>query len=99
MTRHETYNRGLWLMLFLLVVVVWLVMHLSGCGGSSGKEPDVPKLLSCAEKIVRIVSETPDCRQVARKVDELLMVQAECFSALTGETAVYWSCGDGGLAP
>lgn len=94
---YEVYGHWLRAAFFLASVVAVVAALLSGCGGN-GKQPppDVPKLMSCAEKVVAIVTATPDCVDIRRKVDELLAAQAECFEALTGERAVQWSCGDGG---
>lgn len=83
-----------WLVsLAAIVVFGYLLM---GCGGSKAKDPDVPRLLTCAEKVVKIVTETPNCEDIKQKIGELLDAQAECFEALTGEKAPTWTCGDGG---
>lgn len=94
MTRREKFSAALYVVA-MVAALLFAVVTLAKCGGDQ-KPPDVPKLMSCAEKVLAIVTETPDCAQISRKVDELLSAQAECFEALTGEHAISWSCVDGG---
>ena len=96
MTTHPVFNRWLWGTMLATAFLIWIGLQCSGCGGDGKKPPDVPKLMSCAERVLAIVTQTPNCADIGRKVDELLAAQAECFEALSGERAVQWSCGDGG---
>lgn len=73
------------------VCIIIAIGLLVGCGGSKTK-PDVPKVLSCVEKVLQIMAETPTCQNRARKIKELLNAQSECFEALTGENAPNWMC-------
>jgi hypothetical protein len=93
MTRREKLSACLWCVALGGMLAV-LTLLLTKCGG--GKEPDVPKLLSCAEKVVEIVSHAPTCNDRVRQLDALIQLQTECMEALTGEKAQWLSCGDGG---
>lgn len=95
MTPDVFGDRKLYVYLLGGAAVAAALLWLLGCGGDK-RPPDVPKLTSCAEKVLAIVTETPNCADIGRKVDELLSAQAECFAALTGQDAIVWSCGDGG---
>ncbi len=96
MTPDTFGDRKLYLWLLCGGAVAAVILWLSACGGDGKKPPDVPKLMSCAEKVLAIVTETPNCADIGKKVNELLAAQAECFEALSGEKAVQWSCADGG---
>lgn len=93
MTRREHAVLWLWVAA-LLGAAAGAVVLLFGCGG--GKQPDVPKLLSCAERVVEIVTHEPTCNDRVRQLDALIRAQAECMEALTGDKAEWLSCGDGG---
>jgi hypothetical protein len=96
MTPDVFSDRKLYAYLLGGAALAALLLKLCACGGDGKKPADVPKLMSCAEKVLAIVTETPNCADIGRKVDELLAAQAECFEALTGERAISWSCADGG---
>ncbi len=97
MTRREKFSAVLYVVT-IVASLAFLLFAFARCGGNPKQPPpDVPKLLSCAERVVAIVTDTPDCTDIRRKVDELLQAQAECFEALTGERAIQWTCDtDGG---
>ena len=95
MTNREKFSAALYVVT-LVAAFVFIIFALCRCGGDGKKPPDVPKLMSCAERVLAIVTQTPNCADIGRKVDELLAAQSECFEALTGEKAISWSCGDGG---
>jgi hypothetical protein len=94
MTWGERIGVLLWF-LAIGTLVAAVVLVLAHCGGKA-KEPDVPKLLSCAERVVEIVTREPTCSDRVRQLDALIRAQAECMEALTGEKAQWLSCGDGG---
>jgi hypothetical protein len=97
MTDHPYYNNTLWATLLGFVAAVFAIVYLLACGGGDRPQPSVPRLLSCAEKVVDIITTTPRCEEIGRRLNQLLEAQAECFEALTGDKAPTWSCDpDGG---